>query len=160
MCGEIRQHGLAGDGARADGDHRLRICRHIDIDARAETDEAEALANRKLLALAHEADDAARHEPGDLHDAETSLRRVDHEAVALIVLARLVEIGVDEETRTIGDARDAAGDRRAVHMHVEDAHEDGDALQRLGAETELGRRQVESHGTDDAVGGRDHEALA
>ena len=45
-------------------------------------------------------------------------------------------------------------------MAVEDAHEDRDALQRPVAEPEFGRRHEEADRRDDAVGRRDHQALA
>ena len=35
-------------------------------------------------------------------------RRLDHEGVALVVLARLVELGIEEEARRVEDLRDPA----------------------------------------------------
>ena len=84
-------------------------------------------------------------------------RALDDDAVALVVLARLVEIGVEEKAGVIGDALDAALDRRAIHMAVEHRHEDRHALQRPHAEPELGRRRGEAGEADDAVGRRDDE---
>ena len=49
--------------------------------------------------------------------------RCDDEGVALVVLARLVEIGAEEFAGAIDDALDAPGDRAAVHVAVEHAHE-------------------------------------
>ena len=44
--------------------------------------------------------------------------------LALIVLARLVEVGIDEFSGHIGDPLDPARNRRAIDVHVEHAHED------------------------------------
>ena len=86
--------------------------RQIDVDPRAEADEAEAIASAEMRALVREADDAARDQAGDLHDAERAGRVLDHHAVALIVFARLVEIGAEKGAGMIGDAR-APGPRPA-----------------------------------------------
>ena len=53
-----------------------------------------------------------------------------HDAVALVVLARLVELGVEELARRVDDpgTRPATGD--AVHVAIEDVHEDRDAAAR------------------------------
>ena len=61
------------------------------------------------LAFAHERHDAPRHQAGDLDDADAGAAgRRDHEHVALVALARLVEIGADEGALAIDDALDAA----------------------------------------------------
>ena len=105
-----------------------------------------------------EADDAA----GD--EARRSARRragpcgaVDDDAVPLIVLARLVEVGVEELSRLVGDPRHPSRYRRAVHVAIEDVHEHRDAAARPLAEAELGRRHAKHHRRDAAVGGADHE---
>ena len=116
----------------------------IDVDARAEADQAEAVARAEIRAFVDEADDAPRDQAGDLHDAERARRALDDDAVALVVLARLVEIGVEEQAGLVGDARHAALDRRAVHVAVEHRHEDRNALHRLRAEAEFGRRRRHS----------------
>ena len=51
----------------------------------------------RAVPLAREADDAARDEPGDLDDADRRAAGLDHEGLALVVLACLVEFGVEEE---------------------------------------------------------------
>ena len=111
-------------------------------------------------AFVREADDPSRDEAGDLDDAEATRGRIDDDAVALVVLARLVEVGVEEQTGMIDDLRDAALDRRAVHVAIEDRHEDRHPLHRRHAEAELRRRRGEAGGTDDAVGRRDDEIAA
>ena len=49
---EVGEHRLAADGALADGDERAVARRQIEIDARAEADQAEALADADAVALA------------------------------------------------------------------------------------------------------------
>src|SRR3981189_2104942 len=101
---------------------------------RAEADQAEALAGPDGDAFAHEGDDPAGDQAGDLHHHDASAARGgDDEAVALVVLARLVEIGIEEGARVIGDALDAAADGTAIHVAVEHAHEDRDPRERLVA---------------------------
>src|SRR3569623_2213431 len=89
---EIGQHGCSGDGGLSDRHQRRGAIGEEDIEPRAEADQAEALSRRQALAFAHERDDAARDKPCDLDDAAAPGRRRTHERVALIVLARLLEI--------------------------------------------------------------------
>src|SRR5450759_3170346 len=157
---QIGEHGFPGDRGLPDRDHRRRAIGEIDVEARAEADHAEALAGADRLALAHEADDAARHQAGDLHHGDARAGGGDHQRIALIVGARLVEVGVEELAWLIDDFLDAAGDRAAVHVAVEHAHEDRDARQRLVAQPELVRRRCRGDLADAAIGGRHHQALA
>src|SRR6187401_3532430 len=99
--------------------------RQIDVEARAEADHADALAGGERLSLFGPAHDAPRDQAGDLYYADTAFVGCDQEGVAFVVLARLVEIGIEEFSRRVGDALDPAGHRRAVHVAVEHAHEDG-----------------------------------
>src|ERR1700716_1062848 len=94
--------------------------------SRREPDQAQPFADADRLAFANERHDAARHEARDLDHADTALGRGDHQRVALIVLARLVEFGIDEGARPVGDAVDPPRDGSAVHVAVEPAHEDRD----------------------------------
>ena len=104
-----------------------------------------------------EAHDPPGDEACDLHHAEPPGRRVDDDAVALVVLARLVEIGAEEEPRVIDDLGDAALDRRAIHVAIEDRHEDRHPLHRRHAKAEFGRGRGEPGEADHAVGGRDDQ---
>src|SRR5262249_5755974 len=114
---QVGEHRLARDGGLAFRHQRTNALGEIDVETRAEADQAEALARRDGHALAHERDDAPRDQAGDLHHPDAvAARRHDDEAVALVVLARLVEIGIDEGAGVIGDALDAAAHRAAVHM--------------------------------------------
>jgi hypothetical protein len=106
------------------------------------------------------AQDPPRDQPGDLHDADlAAVRHLDDQAVALVVLARLVQRGVEELARPVGDRRaHGARDGRAVHMAVEDAHEDatpGSAARGPGPARPAAPR-VRSG--DDAIGGADQKA--
>src|SRR5271155_176168 len=138
---EIGQNGLAGDGGLALRHQRARSLRQINVEARTETDQPEALACADRLPLLDERHDAPRHEAGDLGHPDAPIRGRDDKRIALVVFARLVELGVDELARPIRDALDSSRNRAAIHMAVEYAHEDGNALQRPVAKSELGRRQ-------------------
>src|SRR5271155_3008743 len=160
LGGGLGDHRLARHRARIEADHDLRARREIDIHPRTEADEANALARAQERAFVSETNDPPGDEARDLHDAKSPGRRIDHDAVALIVLARLVEVGVEEEARMIDDLRDTALDRGAIDVAVEDRHEDRHPLQRRHAEAEFGRRGSEAGETDDAVGGRNDEVAA
>src|SRR5689334_21202262 len=93
---EIGQNGLAGNRGLSLRHQRRGALGQVDIDTRAETDQAEAFAGSEALPLADERDDAARDQARDLNHADAAMRRRDRERVALVVLARLVELGIDE----------------------------------------------------------------
>ena len=84
--------------------------RQVDIDARAEADQAEALADADAVALAR------RTSRCGARSARRSARRrsrspsrvVDDERAALVLLARLVDGGVEEAARHVDRAHDAA----------------------------------------------------
>ena len=48
--------------------------RQVEIDPRAEADQAEPLADADAVALAHEGHDAPRDQAGDLHDRDLAFR--------------------------------------------------------------------------------------
>ena len=79
---DLRDHRLAGDGAAIDADYDVRARRQVDVDARAEADEADALARRKQRALVRETHDPPGDQAGDLHHAKPPGRGVDDDAVA------------------------------------------------------------------------------
>src|SRR5262245_60066622 len=82
---QVGEDGFAGDGGLALGDDRPHALGEIDVDARAEADEADALTDADARALANEADDPACDEPGDLHDADAAPVGGDEQAIALVV---------------------------------------------------------------------------
>src|SRR5882672_265230 len=159
-CPQVRDHGLARDRGLPLRHQRPRAFRQVDIDARAEPDHADALAGTHARALAREGDNAPCDQSCDLHDDDARRAGADEEGIAFVVLARLVEVGVDEGARLVDDLLDPAGGGAAIDVTVEHVHEDRDARQGALAEIELRRR----HRVDDlahaAVGGRDHQALA
>src|SRR5262245_11568687 len=105
---EIGEHGFAADGALADGDKRLACGRQIDIHARAEANEANALSGPDALALVDEGDDAAGDEPGDLHDGDLgAVGGGDHGGAALVELACLVGRGIEETALHVDGPGDA-----------------------------------------------------
>ncbi len=59
---------------------------------------------------------------------------LDENVLALIVLARLVEIGIDELAADIDDILDRPTDRRAIDVDIEHARENRDADHRLVAQ--------------------------
>ena len=158
---QIGQDRLAADGALADRHQGAVPGRQIEVDARAEADQAEPLADAHAVALADEGDDAPRDQAGDLHDRDlAAVGGGDDEAAPLVLLARLVEGGVEEAARHVDRADDAAGHRRAVDVDVEHGKEDRDP-EALGlAEAELDRRAHALDGRDAPVGRRDDQALA
>src|SRR5579862_2615885 len=122
----VGDDGLAGDHALAEGDQRHIGRRTIDVDPRAEANEADALAGGQTLALVERADDAPRHQTGDQHagDLRAVLGRREAQRQTLVVEARLVEAGVEETSLGVAPRRHPAGDRRARDMHVEQVEED------------------------------------
>src|SRR3546814_18103773 len=71
----------------------------------------------------------------DLGEADAhAIGTLDDEMLALIFLARLVEIGVDEFSGDIDELAQNARDGGAVDVDVEDAHEDRHAQHRRGTE--------------------------
>ena len=88
--------------------------------------------------------------------AVTVRTKVDRHA--FVMDARLVERGVEEFSRPVGQGHDAARHRVAVHMHVEHVHEDRQTRARGVAHPQFGgrhriddRQQLAVGGTDDQV---------
>ena len=73
-----------------------------------------------------------------------------------IILARLVEIGIEELARNIDDRLDRPADRRAVDVHVKHAHENRHANERLIAKAvyprHFARRRHALDQGDEAIG--------
>ena len=95
---------LAGDGALAEQDLRRGAGGQIDVDPAAEADQADALAGDDPVARLDPGHDPPRDQPGDLGEADPrAVLALDQDVLALIVLARLVEIGVEELAGDIDD---------------------------------------------------------
>ena len=77
----------------------------IDVDPAAEADQADALAGGDPVARLDPGHDPPRDQPGDLGEGDFgAVVALDQDVLALIVLARLVEIGVEELAGDIDDA--------------------------------------------------------
>src|SRR5262249_55259665 len=158
-CAQVRDDRLPGGGGLALRHQRTRPFRQVDVHARAESDHADALTGGDTRPFTGETDDAPCDQAGDLgHDDARTARR-DDERVALVVLARLVEVRVDEGTGLVDDALDTAADRAPVHVTVEYAHENRHARQRPVAKIELLWRQRVDDLRHAAVSRGDHDAL-
>ena len=79
---------------------------------------------------------------------------------ALIVYAGLVEGGVNETAGPVGERDDLAAHGHAVHMDIEDVHEDGQPAARLIAESQFGRRLGFHDGQQHAIGRTDEKMFA
>ena len=90
--GQIRQYRLACDCSLAFAREHLRSFWKVDIDARAESDHANALTYCDRLGFAAKADDSPGDKPCDLDDGQ-ALPGVgdEHKGVSLVVFARFVE---------------------------------------------------------------------
>src|SRR6185437_10651056 len=158
----IGDHRLATDDALSGDDERDPSGGQVYVRPAAESNNAETLPDDDILALAQIADDTAGDQAGDLHDRD--IARVvdwrDADRHALVVLACLVEAGIDEFAFAIAQLGDAAADRDAVDVDVEDIEEDADARHRGGAHIELGRRHRWGDREDAAIGGTDHQSGA
>src|SRR6266404_8220271 len=138
---EIGQNSLPGHRGLAFGDQWFGAFGQVYVETRSETDQPEPLAGADRLPFANERYDPPRYQACDLDHADAPVWSRDHQRIALIVLACLVKLGIDEGARPIRDPIDPPRHRTAVHVAVEHAHEYRDARQRLVAETKFGRRQ-------------------
>jgi hypothetical protein len=153
---KVGDHGLAADGGLADGDERRYALGEIEVDPAAEADQPEPLAGAHHPADREIAADAARHQPGDLHEGDVAaVGKTQAHGLPLVVLARLVQRGVDELAAAIGELGDGPVGRDAVDVHVEDVEEDADPRPRALAHAELGRRRRRDHHRHPAVGRAD-----
>src|SRR3546814_12319232 len=81
---------------------------------------------------------------GDLHAADmASVGQCNPDGLAFVVLACLVQRGIEELAWTIGQPGDHPIDRNAVHVHIEDVHENTDADEALLSHLQVGRRSEE-----------------
>src|SRR5262249_19736183 len=112
------------------------------------------------LAGLNEADDAPRHQACNLYNRNSPTRRCDHQAIALVVDTRLVEIGIEELAGVINDFLDLPGDRTAVNMTVKHAHEDRNARQWSVAEIKVGRWNRAGDLANAAICRRHYQAIS
>jgi hypothetical protein len=159
--GKIGNGRLAGDGDLPFTRQHACTFGQVNVDTGSETDHADALAGTKAFTLSREANNPARDQASDLNDGNALAGAGgDNECVSLVVLTRFVEIGADEFAGAIDDAFNAPGNRTAIDVAVEHAHEDRDARQRPFAKFELARRRYADDLTDAAIRRRYHDPLA
>lgn len=104
---------------------RHRSCGQIYVHTAAKADQADALPRRNDITGFDERYNTPRHQPRYLRETDTQTVVALHDnMLPLIIFARLVEIGVDELPRYINDRFDGSGNRRAIDVDIEHAHED------------------------------------
>ena len=168
---EFGQDRLAGDDRLPEQHFRIGPCGQVDVDPAAEADQPDPLAGRDDVARLDERHDPPRHQPGDLGEADRPpVGPLDQDMLALVLLARLVEVGVEELAGDVDHPPHRPADRRAIDVHVEHRHEDRDARDRLGAAGPawpLPSGPCSSSGggdladqRDQPVGGRDDQVVA
>src|SRR5581483_3612477 len=89
------------------------------VDARAEFDQADALPARDRVSSRLIADDPPRHSARDLFHDDRARGALDGEGSLLVLVRGLRTAGNQKTPGDVLDARDRAGDRRAVHVNVE-----------------------------------------
>src|SRR5260221_3454655 len=102
MSQKPRQNAFRSVNLFAERRFYFRIERQVDVDARAEADEAEALAACQRGAGLDIAKDAPRDEAGDLHAGHVApVGRAQPQSVALVLEGRPVQGGVEEAARKV-----------------------------------------------------------
>src|SRR5215470_9922767 len=162
LAGSLGQNNAAGSGGQLSQGGRSRVdlvanrdarrCAYgkVHVHARAEADEAVALAARKAVAAIDVAQDTSRNEPGYLYAGKFRAGRArDVQRAALVLQRSLVELGVDEAAGVVPLVVHRAVHRAAVRVHVEHIHENAD-LERIAFEIRIARPL---DGDDPAVGG-------
>src|SRR6185503_19295622 len=84
---QVGDNCFTGDGGLSLGHQRPDAVGQIDVETRAKADHADALADAHGGARAHEAENTACDQSGDLHHADPALLGRNDEGVALVVLA-------------------------------------------------------------------------
>ena len=133
---------------------KFRALRNPQIDARAETDKADALALANDVLRLFPGHDAASDQAGDLLELDVSGRSGQGKNVLFVLRGGVGVPGGEKFSGAIVEFGDDAGGRRPVDVNVPDGQEDTDA--RTGA---AGILLV---GDDDntAIGGRyDREGI-
>src|SRR5690606_35652800 len=106
---DLREDRLAGDRALAEQHLRRSAGGQIDVDPAAEADQADALAGGDAVPRLDPGHDPPRDQPGDLGEGDLrAIVRLDQDVLALIVLARLVEVGIEKLAGDVDDAPDRA----------------------------------------------------
>src|SRR6185437_12727907 len=112
------------------------------------------------LTHAHEADDPTSNEARDLHHRNAAAGYRNHQCIAFVVDAGLVQVGIEELAGLVHDFFDLSGDRAPIHVTIENAHEYRNSRQRLFAKAEFARRRCARHLAHAAVCRRHHQTVA
>src|SRR5690606_29566224 len=95
---------------------RHRACREVNVHPRTETDQSKTLAGGKRRSGLDPAEDAPSHQTGDLHHGNRPVRTVYDQAIALVLRARLVQLGIEETACPMLDPAYASPHGSPVHM--------------------------------------------
>src|SRR6202158_5119418 len=121
-------------GSSLDVIARLHLDRGIAIEqnihARAKLDEANPLAAGYPVFHFKIENDTARDQAGDLLEYYGTVLAFNGDDVLLVLLRRMRSHGVVKLAAPIAHVADHACDRRAVHVHIEDAEKDADPVPR------------------------------
>src|SRR6266496_987688 len=125
----------------------------VEVNARAEANEAETLAASEALAFSNVAENTPRDQACNLYaDHIDPFPGAQPQRVALVLQGGFVESGVHEAPGMVPALLYLAVHRRAVGMDVEDIHKHADLD---GLTLEIGIAGS-LHRDDSSVGGRDH----
>src|SRR5205807_8718409 len=125
---QLSEYRNARDRRLADGDAKLGAKWQKDVHARAKADDPHAITLIHLLTDFAVRHDAPRDQPGDLTDQDSVAFRLDAHRRLLVLETGFVRRSVDELPLVVVNVLHRARHRIPVHVHVEDVHEDRDAL--------------------------------
>src|SRR6185295_19905119 len=150
-----RDRGAAGLHLVSPRDQDFGVVRQEQVDAGSQPDHSNPLTAPQPFAYARIEHDTAGERSRDLLEGHGAALRSERDPVLLVLDGRLLAERRGEPARRILIVRDVARDRGAVHVTVEDGHEDRQAAGRPGRG--LGSVGDGEHG---AVGGGDDRVLS
>src|SRR6266852_8268519 len=131
-----------------------------NIHARAKLDDPNPLAAGYPISYFKIENDTARDQAGDLLEDYGTAFAFHGDDVLLVLLRRMRCHGVEELATLVAHVADHAGNRRAVHVHIEDAEKNADPVPRSSVH---GRQRNIGHftiaGRNDGPGDRGNLAL-
>src|SRR6202521_3322962 len=104
-----------------------------NIHARTKLDEPDPLAAGYVVSHFKIENDAARDQAGDLLEYYGTTFAFNGDDVLLVLLRRIRLHGIEELAALIAHVADHACNRRAVHVHIEDAKKNADPVPRSSA---------------------------